>query len=121
MKYKILIISLLYSFPLLLFAQSNPDYILTMQKDTLFGTIKNNLDWESITFVHHKKKVYFHAATIQYFGIYRAGKYLRYKSIKDKDGTDLFVQILNEGKIKLYKATEQYQRFAKFIHLEKVY
>lgn len=121
MKNKIRLIYLFFCFPLFLFAQSNPDYILTMQKDTLFGNIKNNLDWESITFVHRKKKVYFHAGTIQYFSIFRNGAYLKYKSIKDTNGNNLFVQILSEGKIKLYKAAEQYHRFAKFIHFETVY
>ncbi len=121
MKNKILLISLLCSFSLAIFAQNNTDYILTMNQDTLFGSIKNNLDWQSITFVHNKKKIHFHAATIQYFGIYRDGEYLRYKSIKDTDGSDLFVQILSEGKIKLYKAAEQYHRFAKFSHFEEVY
>lgn len=121
MKNKIFIISLLSTLPLLIFAQNNKDYILTINQDTLFGNIKNNLDWESITFVHQKKKVFFHAGTIQYFSIFRNGEYLRYKSIKDTNGTNLFVQILNEGKIKLYKAAEQYHRFAKFNHFERMY
>lgn len=118
---RILLLAFMCSLPLLLLAQDNQDYLLTMNKDTLFGKIKINPHWETITFVHHKKRVNFHATTIQYFGIYKDGKYQHYKSINDIDGTDFFVEILSEGKIKLYKAAEQYFRFARFEHFEVIY
>lgn len=121
MKNSIVLIIFWCFLPLSLISQAPKDYILTMQRDTLFGKIKSNMDWESITFVHNKKKINFHASTIKYFGIFREGKYRRYKSIKDVDGVDLFVQILNEGKIKLYKAEEQYFRFSRFTYFNRVY
>ena len=100
---RILTIGLLLSVLSIVIAQKNKDYILTLRKDTLFGKIKTNFQSELITFIYKRKKVYFHPSTIKSYGIYDRRKYLRFKSIKNSSGDWLFVQILDEGKVKLYR------------------
>ena len=88
-------------------AQENKDYILTLQKDTLFGKIIEREGREPITFTHRNLKVNYHPSTIQSFGVYRNDSYQRYKSLKSEGGRTFFVEILLQGKINLYKFTEE--------------
>lgn len=87
-------------------AQENRDYILTLQKDTIFGKIVEREGKEPITFIHNKLKVYYHPSTIQSFGVFRENRYQRYKSLRSKEGQTFFVEILGQGKVNLYKYTE---------------
>lgn len=95
------------------FTQKDRDYILTLHKDTVFGSIKINPDVEHISFTHKRKRIYFHPKTLQAFGLYNKKEktYKVYKSIKNARGKSMFVEVLSEGVVKLYKykeaATEQ--------------
>lgn len=86
-------------------AQKNKDFILTLHKDTIFGQVKINLKNDHIAFTHQRKRVYFHPKTLQAFGIYNKTEkdYRLFKSITNALGKSMFVEILNEGKVKLYK------------------
>lgn len=86
-------------------AQKNKDFILTLSKDTIFGKVSISPESAHITFQHKRKKLYFHAKTLNAFGIYnKKDGYKYYKSIKNGLGNSIFVEILDEGPfIKLYK------------------
>ncbi|MFK7981120.1 MAG: hypothetical protein AB8G86_14130 [Saprospiraceae bacterium] len=105
MRKELLIIVLCCSFSLIGFAQKNKDFILTLHKDTVFGQIKINPDEEHITFTHQRKRIYFHPKTLKAFGIYKKDTkaYHVYKSITNARGQSMFVEVLNEGKVNLYK------------------
>ena len=89
-------------------AQRGEDYILTLQQDTLFGKIEMEQGQDPITFSHNKKKINYHPSTIQYFGIFENKQYQRFKSLTSLGGKSIFVKILVEGKIKVYKYTEEH-------------
>ncbi len=104
MKKRILLLVLLSGFLTVSFAQKNKDYILTLRKDTVFGKISLNPADQHITFTHHRKRIYFHPKTLQAFGIQnKDGSYRMYKSITNLRGKSMFVEILDEGPVKLYK------------------
>lgn len=104
MKKGILLCVLMSCFLTLSFAQKDQDYILTLRKDTVFGKIKLNSEESHITFTHHRKRVYFHPKTLQAFGIKnKEGDYKVYKSITNLRGKSMFVEVLDEGPVKLYK------------------
>lgn len=103
MKQRLTLFLLLILLPILGFSQQNKDFILTLNQDTLFGKIKINLKSDLITFIHNKKRINFHAKTINSFSIYHAGNYKHYKTVCTANGKELFVQILKEGKLNLYK------------------
>lgn len=102
MKKGILLFGLLLGFATFTMAEQPKDFILTMNKDTLYGKIKPFLRSSYIVFEYQKKKLYFRAPTLHFFGIYKDGTYHYYKSIKNKDGKSIFAEILEEGKLKLY-------------------
>ena len=87
------------------FAQKNKDFILTLHKDTIFGQVKINPKNDHIAFTHQRKRVYFHPKTLQAFGIYNKVEkdYRLFKSITNALGKSMFVEVLNEGRVKLYK------------------
>lgn len=86
------------------FAQKNKDFILTLNQDTLFGKIILNASVEHITFKYKRKRVYFHPKTLKAFGVYKNGNgYKYYKSITNARGTSMFVEVLTEGILNLYK------------------
>lgn len=105
MRKELIIIVLCCSFSLISFAQKHKDFILTLHKDTVFGQIKINPDEEHITFTHQRKRIYFHPKTLKAFGIYKkiTKAYQVYKSITNARGQSMFVEVLNEGKVNLYK------------------
>ncbi len=107
MKKNIFLSFLFCCFVFLCNAQKDKDYILTLQKDTLFGKIIEREGREPITFTHGNSKVNYHPSTIQSFGIYRNDRYQKYKSIKSDGGRTFFVEVLLQGKINLYKFTEE--------------
>lgn len=86
-------------------AQKNKDFILTLNKDTIFGKVVINPSVDHITFTLKRKRIYFHPKTLKAFGVYDKKKgYKYYKSITNARGTSLFVEILEEGpSFKLYK------------------
>lgn len=118
MKKGILLFVLTSCFFLPTFAQKNQDFILTLRKDTVFGKISINPEDTHITFTHNRKRVYFHPKTLQAFGIKKKdGGYKMYKSITNLRGKSMFVEILDEGPVKLYKynkseeiATSRYRK-----------
>jgi len=86
------------------FGQKNQDFILTLRKDTIFGKISISPEDQHITFKHKRKRVYFHPKTLQAFGVKeKKGGYKMYKSITNLKGRSMFVEILDEGPVKLYK------------------
>jgi len=86
------------------FAQKNQDFILTLNKDTIFGDVTLNASVDHITFKHKRKRVYFHPKTLKAFGIYnKMTGYKYYKSITNGKGISMFVEILTEGPFNLYK------------------
>lgn len=105
------------------FAQKNKDFILTLHKDTLFGRVKINLENQHIAFTHQRKRVYFHPKTLQAFGIYQKKEktYQVYKSITNARGQSMFVEVLNEGKVKLYKYEKRERIAATKYHKELYY
>ena len=87
------------------FAQKNKDFILTLHKDTIFGRVKINPENQPISFTHQRKRIYFHPKTLQAFGIYQKKEktYQVFKSITNARGQSMFVEVINQGKLKLYK------------------
>ncbi len=91
------------------FSQTNKDYILTLQQDTLFGRIQVELGREPISFKYKKMNLDYHPSTIQSFGIFREKQYHRFKSMKSPSGkASFFVEIMVEGKNNLYKFDDKY-------------
>ncbi len=105
MRKEILFFVLCFCMSIICAAQKNKDFILTLHKDTIFGQIKINPKTDHISFTHQRKRVYFHPKTLQAFGIYNKAKkeYRLFKSITNALGKSMFVEVLNEGTIKLYK------------------
>jgi len=90
-------------------AQTNKDYILTLQQDTLFGKIRVELGREPISFKYKKLNLDYHPSTIQSFGIFREKEYRRFKTLKSPSGkAAFFVEIIVEGKNNLYKFDDKY-------------
>lgn len=102
MKQQITLFCILLFFPMLLFSQAKKDFILNINRDTLFGKIKMSNKSGVLTFHHGRKKVTFHASTIDYFGKYRKGQYQVFKTLVNNRGEDIFVKVLSEGKVNLY-------------------
>lgn len=104
MRKKHLLFLCLFGICTVSFAQKNQDFILTLRKDTIFGKIHLNQKESHITFTHKRKRVYFHPRTLQAFGVKKKnGTYQVYKSITNGRGKSMFVEVLNEGSVKLYK------------------
>ena len=104
MRKGILVTLFVISWSILGISQNNQDFILTLHKDTIFGKVKVYPQEEYIIFTHRRKKIYFHPKTLQAFGIYNKDKtYTLYKSIINARGNSIFVEIINEGPVKLYK------------------
>lgn len=105
MRKKLIIFLLCFSFVSICYAQKNKDFILTLHKDTIFGQIKINGKNDQISFTHQRKRLYFHPKTLQAFGIYQKEEkeYRMFKSITNANGKNMFVEVLNEGKVNLYK------------------
>jgi len=101
----ILLFVLFFGICAISFAQKNKDFILTLHKDTIFGKIKINPENQHIAFTHQRKRIYFHPKTLQAFGIYQKKEktYQIFKSITNVNGQSMFVEVLDEGKVKLYK------------------
>ncbi|MEM6320783.1 MAG: hypothetical protein AAF960_24165 [Bacteroidota bacterium] len=113
MKKGILLSIMVTALTLVASAQEGQDYILTLRKDTIFGKIKFNTRESHITFMHKRKRIHFHPKTLPAFGIYDKKKgYRCYKAITNAVGKSMFVEVLNEGKVKLYK----YKILADFQH-----
>ena len=88
-------------------AQNEKDFILTLNRDTIFGKVSIQHETDFITFKHKRKKVYFHPKTLQAFGIYhRKQGYQIYKSIKNAKGEHLFAETITQGEVQLYRYTE---------------
>ena len=86
------------------FAQKNKDFILTLHKDTIFGKIKFVPESTHITFTHKRKRIHFHPKTLDAFGILsKNGTYRFYKSITSAQGVAMFVEVIDQGPVKLYK------------------
>lgn len=98
-----LLLSIAFSLSSLLWAQENKDFFLTMQGDTLYGKIKLDGRSNTIVFQYQGDKVEFHASTIEYFGIYKKGKYRTYKTIQNDKQKEVFVEVLTEGTLNLYR------------------
>jgi len=98
----------------LLFAQEEKDFFLTMQGDTLYGKIKLDRRSNTIAFQYQGDKITFHASTIESFGIYKKGKYRTYKTIQNNNKKEVFVEVLTEGALNLYRyntsGDERYQK-----------
>lgn len=115
MKKRIYLILFITSICTLAFAQKHKDFILTLNKDTIFGNVTLNTSVAHITFTHKRKRVYFHPKTLKAFGIFDKKKgYKYYKSITNNRGTAMFVEVLDQGPIKLYK----YQKREKIANAE---
>lgn len=115
MKKRIYLLLFISSICTFVFAQKNKDFILTLSKDTIFGNVTLNTTAAHITFMHKRKKVYFHPKTLNSFGIYNKKRgYKYYKSITNARGTSMFVEVLNDGPIKLYK----YQKKEKVANIQ---
>lgn len=102
MKKNFTFIFLLFFLPLSLFSQRGKDFILTMNKDTLYGKVKINVKSDILTFQYKGEKVEFHASTIDYFGIHRKGKTRIYKTLINNWEEYIFVEVLTEGRLNLY-------------------
>lgn len=89
-------------------AQKGKDYILTLQKDTLFGEILINQGIDPIAFKHQGHKMSYHPSSIQFFGVFRDEEYQHFKVFKSQEGKAVFVEIMATGKINLYKYTEKH-------------
>ncbi|GEM_PF-2806312 len=109
MRKEMLFFVLCYCFSLTCLAQKHKDFILTLHKDTIFGQVKINPKVNHISFTHQRKRIYFHPKTLQAFGIYKkeSKAYQVFKSITNARGQSMFVEVLNEGKLKLYKYQKQ--------------
>lgn len=81
----------------------NKDFIITMNKDTLYGKIKFDPKANIVYFHYQGDKILFNAATIDNFGINRKGVTHVYKSITNDWKEEVFVEVLSEGKINLYR------------------
>ena len=105
MRKEMLFFVLCCYFSLPCFAQKHKDFILTLHKDTIFGQVRTNSEADHITFIHQRKRIYFHPKTLQAFGIYKKESkgYQVFKSITNARGQSMFVEVLNEGKVNLYK------------------
>jgi len=91
------------------FTQTNKDYILTLQQDTLFGKIQVELGREPISFKYKKLNLAYHPSTIKSFGIFREKQYRKFKTLKSPSGkTAFFVEIVAEGNTNLYKFDDKY-------------
>ncbi len=84
-------------------AQEGKDFILTMHKDTLYGKIKLDLKTNILTFEYQGDKVSFKARTIDQFGIFRKGQTHVYKTITNDWNEEIFVEVLVEGTLNLYR------------------
>lgn len=83
--------------------KKNNDFIITMNKDTLYGKVKFNPKTNVVYFYYQGDKVVFNAATIENFGINRRGITRIFKAITNDWKDEVFVEILSEGKINLYR------------------
>ena len=95
-------------FSFLSHAQKGKDYMLTLQKDTLFGDIFLQRGIDPIVFKHKGLKMNYHPSSIQFFGIFRNNGYQHFKVLRSKQGKAVFVEIMGIGKIYLYKYTEEH-------------
>ena len=91
------------------YAQEKKDYLLTLQQDTLYGKIlTESYGSAPITFIYGKNKMIYQPSSIQFFGIYRDKNYRHFKSLTSEGGKSIFVQIMVNGPIKLYKYSEEH-------------
>lgn len=102
-------------------AQNGKDYILTLQKDTLFGEILMEQGLDPIIFKHKGLKIQYYPSSIQFFGILKDNKYHHFKSLKSKYGRAVFAQIMATGKTQLYKYSEKHlfpnSTLSRFVYL----
>jgi len=104
MKKRFLLLTFFSCIFTIAFAQKNKDFILTLNKDTIFGNVTLNAGEEHITFKYKRKRVYFHPKTLKAFGVYdKKSGYKYFKSITNIRGTSMFVEVLTEGSFNLYK------------------
>lgn len=108
MKIKIYNCLLFLCLPFWVFAQTNKDYILTIEQDTLYGRIVVNQGKDPISFKYDGHKLTYHPSTIQYFGIYRDAQHRKFRSLSSPSGRRFFVEVLLEGTVNLYKLTEKH-------------
>jgi len=109
MKKNMIISWIFCSLHLLGYAQPKEDYLLTLNQDTLFGKILTEANGlAAIKFIYKGKKMTYHPSSIQFFGIYREGRYQHFRTFKSEEGRAFFVQIMTIGKIKLYKYSEEH-------------
>ena len=102
MKRNFTVIGMLLLLPLCLVAQKGKDFILTMNKDTLYGKVKFSGKSDIINFNYKGEKVDFHASTIDYFGVHRKGQTHIYKTLINNWKEYIFVEVLSEGRLNLY-------------------
>ena len=109
MRKEILFLAICFCLTTICFGQKHKDFILTLHKDTLFGKVKMSVSNPHISFTRQRKRVYFHPKTLQAFGLYDKVKktYKIYKAITNRRGKSMFVEVINEGKVKLYKYKNQ--------------
>jgi len=103
MAKNILLLLSLFFLSISLQSQNDKDFLLTLQKDTLFGKIKFDTKTNVLIFYYQKQKVVFDAATINHFGIHRKGVTRIYKSITNDWKDEVSVEVLTEGKLNLYR------------------
>lgn len=120
MKKSLLLSVFLFSLTFCL-AQKDKDFILTLHQDTIYGKVKINDNDPHITFIHKRKRLYFHPAALRYFGVYKEGQYQRFKSVKNAKGKHLFAEVLLEGKMKLYKYREYVKNKEGILTLKELY
>lgn len=94
---------------LLGYAQQKQDYILTLQQDTLYGRILTKpYGLAPITFIYGRDRMTYHPSSIQFFGIYRDKEFCHFKTLRSDEGKAIFVQILLDKPLKLYKYKEEH-------------
>ncbi len=102
--YKIIFLfSIAFLISSMLWAQKEDDFFLTMRGDTLYGKIRLDSKSNTIIFWYQGDKLTFHASTIESFGIYKKGKYRTFKTIQNDEKKEVFVEVLTEGTLNLYR------------------
>ena len=103
MKKTILFLAVLFS-TLHLHAQ---DYILTQQRDTLFGSIKKiSTSKNQLTFKYQGQKILFNPHGLLEFGIAQRNQHTVYRSIQLAGGGRGFARVVQEGLLTIYQVSD---------------
>lgn len=121
-KHTFFILFLLSLFSADVFAQKTQDFIIDLNRDTLWGKIKLPARSQVLTFKIDKTKVQFRPNSLLLFGIYSKKKedHTIYKSIRTYKGEKKFLKVLAEGSLQLFEE-KRYKSNNRGLYVSTIY